>query len=119
MPSPLLASSSFAMIKTRARRRKVSRRLGKGRAASILIFIILLTFFSYLFLSTELVEVTFKLREKEDELITLERELETIESQISSSFSLEELEKAAENFELVQAKDIRYLEFKSRIFGQK
>ena len=91
-------------------RKKINKKKNPILKFSLFVFIITIAIFSfYLFLSIQLVEMNYSLGDREEELAMLENDIKGIESQISSSFSIKELNDYADNLKLTKAKDIRYL----------
>ncbi|MCD6094882.1 hypothetical protein J7J39_03205 [bacterium] len=111
MPQALSVTSSITYSKKRVKTRRILKRK-EGRChlpVFFVSFLIILCFFSYLYLNLKMVEINFDLRDKEKELIKLEQDIERLNSQIKEFTSLDKLQEAAKELKLVRANDVRYL----------
>lgn len=116
MPRILSKSSSSInrrRIRVASKRRNASRRTRINKTffgSALIMFLIIGCFAFYLYLSLQLVEANFSLKEKEQVLQDIEVESQALEIQVSSILSIKELRIIAEKLGLTKVEDVRYLE---------
>ncbi len=111
MPQALSVISSITYSKKKVKSRRILKREGERFYLPVFFvsFLIILCFFSYLYFNLKIVEINFDLRDKEKELMKLNQEIETLNSQIREFTSLDKFQQKAKELKLVRAKDVRYL----------
>jgi len=115
MPRALQARSTKTRLKRKAVKSKRRKPFNGGRGRVSLFSFFLLTlimgFFSfYLYLNIQLVELNFDLKERDVKIESLEAGIQKVESRIGDSLSIEDLRAIANNLNLVDVENARYLE---------
>jgi len=115
MPRALQATSTKARLRrkvVKSKRRKSSNGdRGSVSLFSFFLLMLIMGFFSfYLYLNVQLVELNFDLKERDVKIESLEAGIQKVESRIGNSLSIEDLRSVANNLNLVDVENVRYLE---------